>query len=103
MEMVRRHAYLEWSAKHLFEYLGVEAQDEFVDLPSSCSAGDGKVAIFALLERLFQAVDKTHYALGIEAILANFICVGTHGGECSLKTTKLMWRLRLSYLGDGKF
>lgn len=99
MEMVRRHAYLEWSAKHLFEHLGVEAQDEFVDLPSSCSAGDGKVAIFALLERLFQVVDEIRSAARI-AIIAIIAIIGarlvttilevTHGGESSLETTKLM-------------
>lgn len=87
MEMIRRHAYLEWSAKHLFEHSGVEAQDEFVDLPSLCSAGDGKVAIFFLLERLFQVVDKIRV---IAARLITTIREVTHGGESSLDTTKLM-------------
>lgn len=85
--------YLEWSAKHLFEHLGVEAQNEFVDLPSSCSAGDGKVAIFSLLERLFQVVDEIRSAARIAIIaiigarlvttIPEVITIPevTHGGE----------------------
>lgn len=58
-----------------------------MDLPPLCSACDGKVAIFFLLERLFQVVDEIRVIAGR---LMTTIREVTHGGESSLDTTKLM-------------